>query len=412
MKRTICFLLSLLLLLPVFSLTADAAAGDPEFRYELTVDGKETVEVNTGDIITVTLHLYRTDAEEPYPMYAMQDEIRYDKNFFELVPDSALLGNGIQSKDIALVDNHREFYMNYLSITGGAQWQSKTRVGSFQLKVTGESGVTTITNQDFLVSLKDGSGSYNCDANVLTVILTADCTVKFETNGGTKIDPIAAIYGETIARPADPVREGKVLVGWFKDIHLTEEWNFETDLVQGNMTLYAKWEDAPAVPTEPTVPEETVEGNEGGEVVGGECCVICGRENLLIPALSICWICLLMLLLILIGIVLFVLWLLWKRSFFKYSLASGDLELDYKNDSRPVQLVAVLMDQGKKYPLARRSDVLPEERVQLIRNDGQLPVAEVKPGRYQGKLIITHGRTQEIRKCRIEVIEQELKEKQ
>ena len=292
MKRTICFLLTFLFLLPVLSLTATAAA-EPEFFYELSVDGKDTVEVNTGDIITVTLHLLRSDAQEPYTMYAMQDEIRYDENFFELVQGSELLGSGIQSTDIGLVDHHREFYMNYLSFSGGATWQPKTRVGSFQLKVIGTSGVTTITNEDYLVSLKDGSGSYKCDANQVTVILTTDCTVKFETNGGTPIDPIQAIYGETIARPKDPVREGKRLVGWYKDIHLTEEWDFETNTVKGNMTLYAKWAD--------------------GEADGARSCVICGRETNLVPGLALCWLCLLIIILILLILALIIVQMIYNR---------------------------------------------------------------------------------------------------
>lgn len=280
LKKWFVFLMSILLLLPAICVPT-LAAETPEFRYELTVDGNDTVEVNTGDIITVTLHLYRTDSDDDYSMYAMQDEIRYDSEFFELVPDSALLGSGIQSTDIGLVDNHREFYMNYVSFSGGTQWQSKTRIGSFQLKVTGTEGVSTITNEDFLVSLPDGSGSYKCESNVLTVILTTDCTVKFETNGGSPIDPVTAIYGELLTRPEDPVREGKQLVGWYKDIHLTQEWDFSTDTVKGNMTLYAKWVDS--------APAEEARS-----------CVLCGRENMLIPGISLCWICLLILLLIIV----------------------------------------------------------------------------------------------------------------
>ena len=277
-KKRFLFLLVIALLLPVFCVPA--AAADPEFRYELTVDGSDTVEVNTGDIITVALHLYRTDADANYTMYAMQDEIRYDSEFFELVEDSAVLSSGIRSTDIALVDNHREFYMNFLSFSGGETWIPKTRIGTFQLRVIGTSGVTTITNQDFLVSLQDGSGSYACDANELTVILSTDCTVRFETNGGTKIDPVTAIYGELLERPEDPVREGKHIVGWFKDIHLTEEWDFENDTVKGNMTLYAKWADG-----DPVVPDT---------------CAICGRADSAL-GLPICWLCFVLILLVLLA---------------------------------------------------------------------------------------------------------------
>ena len=243
MKKYISFFLALILLLPALSLTAFAAE-TPTFRYEVTVDGKDTKEVQTGDIITVTLHLYRTDKDAPYTMYAMQDELRYDSTFFELVEDSALLASGVNSTDIALVDHHREFYMNFVSFSGGAEWKAKTRVGSFELKVIGTEGASTITNEDFLVSLKDGSGSYPCEANKLTVIVSSKCTVHFESNGGSKIDDVKVSFGEKLSRPKDPTREGKTFAGWFKDIHLTEEWDFKNDTVQGNMTLYAKWEDA------------------------------------------------------------------------------------------------------------------------------------------------------------------------
>ena len=291
-KKWFVFLLSLLLLLPILSLPA-SAAGDPVLSYELYVDGLDTKEAEPGDIVTVTLYLQRTDSDAAYTMYAMQSEIRYDSTFFELVEDSWTLYNGVNSTDIAVGGGFREFYMNFVSLSGGVQWQARTRVGSFQLRVIGTEGVSTITNEDFLVSKPDGNGSYECDCNVATVIVTADCTVKFETNGGTPIDPIIAIYGELLERPADPIREGKQLVGWFKDIHLTEEWDFENDVVTGNMTLYAKWADGD--------PDISGTGNDGAQS-----CVICGRETNLVPGLPICWLCLLILILIALVLVLIV----------------------------------------------------------------------------------------------------------
>lgn len=84
---------------------------------------KDTVNVNPGDVITVSFTLKRTDAEEAYTMYAMQDEIAYDSNFFELVDGSALVTNGIETRDLAMRDNMRKFYMNYVSMSGGDSWQ-------------------------------------------------------------------------------------------------------------------------------------------------------------------------------------------------------------------------------------------------------------------------------------------------
>jgi len=260
MKKWVVSLFAILLLLSTLCVPVHAE-DEPEFRYELTVDGLDTVDVHTGDIITVTLYLYRTDADAAYTMYAMQNEIRYDGEFFELVEDSVMLASGIQSTDLDVGGGLREFYMNFVSFSGGAQWQPKTRVGSFSLRVKATSGVSTITNEDFLVSHRDGMGGYSCKANELTVILSTECNVRFETNGGSSIDPVKAIYGEKLNRPADPVREGMHFVGWFKDIHLSQEWDFDTDTVRGNMKLYAKWaEGEPGSETETeteTEPEST-----------------------------------------------------------------------------------------------------------------------------------------------------------
>ena len=244
MQKRICVALIAMImwcLLPLTCMTTMAANDDMTFFFDLTVDGKDTKEVQTGDIITVVLRLKRTDASEAYQMYAMQDEIRYDSTFLELVEGSAVLGSGIASTDIAMVDQYREFYMNYLSMSGGENWNADTLIGSVQFKVIGTSGVTKITNEDYLVSVKDGSDSYRCDANEVTVVISTECTVSFKTNGGNEIADQSVVFGEKITRPADPVREGYKFEGWYSDIHLQNKWDFEKDTVQGNMSLYAKW---------------------------------------------------------------------------------------------------------------------------------------------------------------------------
>ena len=179
----------------------------------------------------------------------------YDSEFFKLVEDSAMLTDGISTTAIGLRDTFREFYMNFVSLSGGESWNAKKLIGSFQLEVIGTSGVTKITNQDYLVSTADGKDSYAATCQDVTIILTTDCTVTFETNGGSEIPDLVAQYGETIARPDNPVREGYRLVGWYTDIDLKNPWDFDTDTVQGNMTLYAKWEVG--------TPVDETPGNEG-----------------------------------------------------------------------------------------------------------------------------------------------------
>ena len=66
----------LLVLILASLLSIGTFAGEkPTFDFVLAVDGEREVAVSTGDIITVTLTLRRTDSQKEYTMHAMQDEI-------------------------------------------------------------------------------------------------------------------------------------------------------------------------------------------------------------------------------------------------------------------------------------------------------------------------------------------------
>ena len=256
MRKIICAAIAALILILCASGQAYAADDSMSFLFELTVDGQDTKEVKHGDVITVVLKLKRTDSSDLYTMYAMQDEIRYDSQFLELVEGSVMLSPGIATTDIGRDDRYRECYMNYLSMSGGEQWKSETLIGSVQFRVIGESGVTKISSQDFLVSLRDGSDSYHSEAKDITLILSTACMVTFKTNGGSEIVDQNVIYGEKLVQPEDPVREGYRFDGWYADIHLTDEWGFAEDTVQGNMSLYAKWVADASVDTVPDNEEQ------------------------------------------------------------------------------------------------------------------------------------------------------------
>ena len=257
MQKTVVSILSAILLVLMLPFTAFAADDSTAFEFSLTADGKDTKEVKNGDIITVVLTLKRTDLDEAYTMYAMQDEISYDSDFFELVEGSVMLKDGVQSTDISMLDEYREFYMNFLSRSGGEQWEPGTVIGSFQLRVTGNSGVTYITSQDHRVSVKDGSDSYVSEAKDLTVILSSECTVRFVSNGGSEVGDATVNYGELLGRPGDPGRSGYTFAGWYTDIGLTQEWDFAKDKVTGNMTLYAKWAENTQDDNDGAAPDDT-----------------------------------------------------------------------------------------------------------------------------------------------------------
>lgn len=69
------------------------------------------------------------------------------------------------------------------------------------------------------------------------------CAVTFDVQGhGTEpAEQVGIRAGDTVGRPEDPSAEGYRFGGWYRDPACTKEWIFETDTVQTDMTLYAKW---------------------------------------------------------------------------------------------------------------------------------------------------------------------------
>ena len=48
-------------------------------------------------------------------------------------------------------------------------------------------------------------------------------------------------HGSKVPKMKDPERTGYTFGGWYKDAAGTVAWNFDTDVVTGDVTLYAKW---------------------------------------------------------------------------------------------------------------------------------------------------------------------------
>ena len=66
-------------------------------------------------------------------------------------------------------------------------------------------------------------------------------TVSFDTGGGTAVESVRVLHGETLPEQDAPTREGYVFTGWYTDRACTTAWNAE-DAITGSMTLYAGWE--------------------------------------------------------------------------------------------------------------------------------------------------------------------------
>ena len=67
-------------------------------------------------------------------------------------------------------------------------------------------------------------------------------TVSFDANGhGNAPAAVTVALGSKATKPADPTAEGYTFGGWFKDAGCSEAFVFETEVIDDNITLYAKW---------------------------------------------------------------------------------------------------------------------------------------------------------------------------
>ncbi|WP_186430157.1 cell wall-binding repeat-containing protein [Clostridium sp. BSD9I1] len=67
-------------------------------------------------------------------------------------------------------------------------------------------------------------------------------TIRFDSQSGSAVGSLTNINsGEKITEPSAPIRTNYTFGGWYKESSCTNVWDFATDTVTGNVTLYAKW---------------------------------------------------------------------------------------------------------------------------------------------------------------------------
>lgn len=97
---------------------------------------------------------------------------------------------------------------------------------------------TTFTNKwDFTTNKVTG----NITLYAKWIADAVSCTVTYNSNGGTAVSTATEEVGKIIAEPTAPTKTGYIFGGWYKENTFTTLWTFGTDIVSGDMTLYAKW---------------------------------------------------------------------------------------------------------------------------------------------------------------------------
>ncbi|UTY23628.1 InlB B-repeat-containing protein [Treponema denticola] len=93
----------------------------------------------------------------------------------------------------------------------------------------------------YTITLSDKEGVVS---DSLTAELKEKFKVEFNAKDGTPEPDTQYIEnGGKVTEPPNPAQAGYTFGGWYKNADCSDgqEWNFATDTVTGNMTLYAKW---------------------------------------------------------------------------------------------------------------------------------------------------------------------------
>ncbi|MDF2885219.1 MAG: hypothetical protein K0R54_5791, partial [Clostridiaceae bacterium] len=95
-----------------------------------------------------------------------------------------------------------------------------------------------------LIEISDNNVSFfyhEADNSIVRVDPTKMSQVLFDSQGGSDVDDIIADKNTLIQAPASPTRPGYIFEGWYKEAECVNKWDFTTEKVTSNITLYAKW---------------------------------------------------------------------------------------------------------------------------------------------------------------------------
>lgn len=163
---------------------------------------------------------------------------------------------------------------NTLSFGDGANFTLNLNGESFSGVLAYENGAVTLPvgNQTATLTYANEVITFVLGGNTYYFNKDIDYTVAFETNGGSSVASVSVKNGRTLAKPADPTKDGYVFIGWYKSADLTgNKFTFNGEKIKGEVTLYARW-------IEKIDPEYTVSFDLGYEAENPESLTTSGHK--------------------------------------------------------------------------------------------------------------------------------------
>jgi uncharacterized repeat protein (TIGR02543 family) len=96
-------------------------------------------------------------------------------------------------------------------------------------------------NYTYALRVTAARDNYRDKSSAITICPITFYTVTFNSNGGTPAAAVDILGGGHVSAPSGVTRAGYTLDGWYKEPDFRTKWNFNTDTVMEDITLYARW---------------------------------------------------------------------------------------------------------------------------------------------------------------------------
>ena len=117
---------------------------------------------------------------------------------------------------------------------------SNAKTGTYQAQTSSQhefEATAAWNGVDDLYILYDGSS-----LNFTKVYVLRPYTISFDLQGhGDAIDAQKLVAGKKVVAPTAPTADGWDFGGWYKEAACTNAWDFDNDVVEGSISIYAKW---------------------------------------------------------------------------------------------------------------------------------------------------------------------------
>lgn len=171
----------------------------------------------------------------------------FAKTLVSSADGTALPAGGIKGAPLVSVqgeDAYVYFTVNYGESPDFVNYTSGGGVYRYKLGDAEASGVFSATGHynfcDSPIACDAQGNLYYINDSGTLFKLNAGVKVTFSAGEGSKVDFQTTAANGSIAKPADPTREGYTFAGWYTDEACTEAYDFSV-AVTADMTLYAKW---------------------------------------------------------------------------------------------------------------------------------------------------------------------------